>query len=87
MVEVTLLCQCYVCYHWHIGCFQYPVSSGGVLLVILLCVYLSVAEKHLKKRANFKRSLCAYHLFKSSHSACIILLNSVLCNGNPAFLS
>lgn len=60
MVKVTLLSV--LCTTITVSCsecFQYPLSSrGGRLLVILLCVYLSVAEKHLPAR-----SLCEYHLF------------------------
>lgn len=62
MVKVTLLSA--LCTTITVSCsecFQYPLSSrGGRLLVILLCVYLSVPEKHLTVR-----SLGEYHLSKA----------------------
>ncbi len=45
------------------GCFKYPASSGGWIWVVLLCVYLNVAERHLpshstKKEWDLKVTLC-----------------------------
>ena len=90
MVKVALLCQCYTIIT--VSCresFQYPASSGGGTLVTLICVYLSVAERHfpshLKKERDLKVTLCISPFQKLTITR-IILLNALLCNGNPSFL-
>lgn len=79
MVKVTLLRQCYTYTFITVscsGCFQYPVSSGGGILVALLCV-LNGTSQVIQKGVRFKGHFV--HITFSKAHIHPVLFCSMLC--------